>query len=249
MAPNLRSCGHEIFTFQRTEANPHTMTTLLKNRVACAVCGAFSDQIRIQSTNAFGSPDLDLRPPEMQRSTMHCWVQACPHCGYCAGEISTPLALSSAVLAGDAYQSRLKNPNRPQLANRFLCKAMLDEAAGKLAEAAWASIHAAWACDDQRNEDAAISCRNEAVRLIGAAAQKSQQIIEQAGVSEVVLADLLRRAGRHEEARDVAAAALSRVSDETIEKCLRFEIRLADQRDTRVHRVADALNDTSSGLG
>lgn len=36
----------------------------------CAVCGKESEQITLASTNTFGSPDLDLRPPEMKRSTM-----------------------------------------------------------------------------------------------------------------------------------------------------------------------------------
>ena len=54
------------------------MTTLDKAIVTCAICGEDAEQIEIGSTNAFGSPDLDLRPPPMKRQTMAFWMQACP---------------------------------------------------------------------------------------------------------------------------------------------------------------------------
>ncbi|MBR4908658.1 MAG: hypothetical protein IKZ43_06585 [Acidaminococcaceae bacterium] len=46
------------------------MTTMFRQKYKCAVCGAEQEFYGIASTNSFGSPDLDLRPPEMQRSTM-----------------------------------------------------------------------------------------------------------------------------------------------------------------------------------
>ena len=50
------------------------MTTLDERTSTCAICGGRSKQTVVASTNARGSPDLDLRPPEMQRSTMPYWV-------------------------------------------------------------------------------------------------------------------------------------------------------------------------------
>ena len=57
------------------------MTTQSAEECTCAVCGRVSMQGVIMSTNAFGSPDLDLRPPPMERFTIDHWVQECPHCG------------------------------------------------------------------------------------------------------------------------------------------------------------------------
>jgi len=54
------------------------MTTLFPQKETCFVCGNTSEHTVIGSTNAFGSPDLDLRPPEMQRSTITHRVQRCP---------------------------------------------------------------------------------------------------------------------------------------------------------------------------
>lgn len=74
------------------------MTTTVPHHSVCGVCGGISEQTGLQSTNAFGSPDLDLRPPEMERSTMCYWVQTCPQCGYCASDIAEKLQRSSGLL-------------------------------------------------------------------------------------------------------------------------------------------------------
>ena len=56
------------------------MSTMCDFPRICAVCGAMHEYRILTSTNAFGSPDLDLRPPMMKRGTMHLWVQECPSC-------------------------------------------------------------------------------------------------------------------------------------------------------------------------
>ena len=42
--------------------------------VICANCQGQNEQIIIGSTNQFGSPDLDLRPPETARGTILHWL-------------------------------------------------------------------------------------------------------------------------------------------------------------------------------
>ena len=50
--------------------------TLIRNvELKCAVCGKNSQQKWLSSTNIQGFPDLDMRPPEMKRSTIDTWVQ------------------------------------------------------------------------------------------------------------------------------------------------------------------------------
>ena len=63
------------------------MSTFLQITQICAVCKHKSSATIVASTNAFGAPDLDMRPPEMRRSTMHFWVSTCPKCGYTASDI------------------------------------------------------------------------------------------------------------------------------------------------------------------
>jgi hypothetical protein len=42
------------------------MTTIHQEEVSCAVCGSAQRVMELGSTNAFGSMDLDTRPPEMR---------------------------------------------------------------------------------------------------------------------------------------------------------------------------------------
>ena len=74
------------------------MTTIGKISAECVICGKESEHTSITSSNAMGSPDLDLRPPEMQRSTMEWWLQECPACGYVAPDISESVASIKAIV-------------------------------------------------------------------------------------------------------------------------------------------------------
>ena len=81
------------------------MSTMRPMDVTCRVCKKKSEQIILTSTNSFGSPDLDLRPPEMQRSTMCFWVQRCPSCGYVASSIDDSTNATRDYLNSDDYKN------------------------------------------------------------------------------------------------------------------------------------------------
>jgi len=119
------------------------MTTHYEKKVRCSECGAENEYTCIGSTNVFGSPDLDTRPPEMQRSTTFAPIQRCPECGYCASEVSTTHPEARAVVGGKEYRDQLNDPTYPELANSFLCKAMVDRESKDFSAATWAFIHAA----------------------------------------------------------------------------------------------------------
>lgn len=56
------------------------------------------------STSTWGYPDLDLRPSEMQRSSMFAWLQECPHCGYVARDIEqTHINVAPDFLKSEEY--------------------------------------------------------------------------------------------------------------------------------------------------
>jgi hypothetical protein len=57
-----------------------------------------------------------------------------------------------ALVESDEYRAQLLDKNFPELANTFLCYALLPEPDKIYEAAAWASIHAAWTCDDARAE-------------------------------------------------------------------------------------------------
>jgi hypothetical protein len=199
-----------------------------------------SSHIGISSTNAFGSADLDTRPPEMQRSTISSWVQKCPECGYCAREIDKAPAMAGGVVASPGYQNQLHCPDYPELANAFVCFRIVSEGAGRLLDAAWASIHAAWPCDDAAKVEAATKCRNEAVRLIQALHEQGGFLAEQGGADEAILADLVRRPGRFEEAVDVVDRSMATTEQGLIRAVLLYQKGLISKGDAAVHRIEEA---------
>ncbi len=217
------------------------MTTERLEVFRCALCSEESEHTTIGSTNAVGHPDLDARPPQMRRSTIFAWVQRCLACGYCAAEITSPCATAPSVVASNAYKRQLNDAAFPVLANSFLCKAMLDRETGDLASATWAHIHAAWACDDAKQEVLASNCRKEAAKLLVLAESKGQRISDQRGLSTAILVDLLRRAGEQEKARQVLARPLKTKAANVITKILKFQAELLDRHDLDCHTVAEAL--------
>lgn len=221
------------------------MTTFFPVKAKCAVCGATHEYNELGSTNAFGSPDLDTRPPEMQRSTMSAWVKSCPTCGYCAADITQAGPEAGAIVRGPEYLRQRADPSYPELANRFLCKALLDQGRGDHAGAAWAQIHAAWACDDAGRAGQANACRRGAVALIQRNLDGGSGLSEQPGAGLAIHLDLLRRSGRFDEARQLLEARRATVNDRVIAQIVDFQQGLITARDPNRHTIAEALEEGS----
>src|SRR5262249_6696974 len=145
------------------------MTTLFPQKETCFVCGNISEHTVIGSTNTFGSPDLDLRPSEMQRSTITHWIQRCPTCGYCARSISTGPEIAKQIVTSPEYVEQRDNPAYPALANQFLCWALIQAADGNDAVAGRAALDAAWICDDEQAAEKADICRRKAIASFASA--------------------------------------------------------------------------------
>src|SRR5947208_16297316 len=124
------------------------MTILAEQSAACGNCGHVFTHDTLASTSAIGSPDLDTRPPELQRSTMHTWIQRCPSCGYCSRDVAEFDNLFRPVIESAAYRSQLADARYPELASTFICAGMLAEAGEQQADAGWAYLQAAWTLDD-----------------------------------------------------------------------------------------------------
>lgn len=152
------------------------MTTIYHAKATCAVCGAENEYERIGSTNAFGSPDLDTRPPEMERSTISASVQRCPECGYCASEVSAAPPEAQTVVEETEYQNQLEDPRYPDLANAFLCNAIIDQRTNSYSDATWSLIQAAWVCDDADCREGATECRVRAAEMLRTAEEHGQQV-------------------------------------------------------------------------
>lgn len=239
------------------------MTTALNIQVTCASCGRESRQTEIGSTYIMGPPDLDTRPGQMQRSTMEYWVQMCPHCGYVDTEIKSAIQEAITVVRSETYQAQLRDPTVPELARRFLCHSVLEEALGNLADAGWASLHAAWACDDAPNSEAASRCRRRALASFEKATVVGQKITDQDYAEYPLVVDLLRRIGEFDQARNSCERAMTILSDaikhqskkkpvqhpkelRIIQRILMFEKKLLRSRDSEGHSLAEVTTRATS---
>lgn len=241
------------------------MTTMANQSYACSVCGGATSFPTVMSTNAQGSVDLDLRPPEMQRSTMSTWVQTCPFCGFAAPAIDRPTGVTRAWLSfpeyagltevtGDAPKASL-----PPLAREFFLAHKCHLADGMIDQAIDNLICGAWDCDDA-GEGAAGFARN--FRLL--AADLMEQMLEELGKpgegespedeqkrQQVVLGirlrstDLLRRARDFDRAAAQCSAAKRLLGaadyDRTLMLVAAYEQHLIDAGDTACHTVREAI--------
>lgn len=217
------------------------MTTLFQDVVSCGVCGASAFVTVMASTNQNGSTDLDTRPPPMMRDTMQTWLQACPECGYVAPELPVAAEGMANLVWSNAYQA-LRAPGTPARARPFTSYAYLQENMGKLDQAAWATIHAAWVCDDIGEKDWADRLRLDAVALIDRAAAAGSPLTDDATANGGIRTDLLRRAGRFEDADACASATLAMSPPEIVRKVLEFQRQLIAKQDRSCRTVAQAID-------
>ena len=164
------------------------MTTISYKKVACSICQNESTFPILESTNRFGSPDLDLRPPQMERSTMTYWVQQCPVCGYVASDISDSIGdLTTAWVNSEEYLNCASNL-KTNLAKRFFKHYTICLREKKMEDAFLAILHAAWACDDKKDYSGAIACRNLGIEIL-----KELLFLNDKTNFQLLMMDLLRR--------------------------------------------------------
>lgn len=212
------------------------MTTIEPVEVLCAECGQQSTHVSWMSTNTMEGPDIDLRPGEMMRSTMHTWVQRCPGCGYCAADISVPTE-ERALLKTPDYQAILHDGRFSPLAQSFLAQAFLDDERDPAA-AAHERLRAAWVCDDLEDDAAARECR----LLCAATFQRLKPFADDArGMTQAaLLVDALRRAGEFERAlKEIDGLAGYASADGFTGRVLELQRELIAAKDSAAHRLAE----------
>lgn len=200
----------------------------------CAVCGMESEQIVLASTNTLGGgPDLDWRPPEMMRSTMRWWIQECPHCGYISGNLDNETSVTIAWLKENAYTQCSNRNFLSELAANFYKCYLINKADGKQEDAFYAILYAAWACDDEEDNDNAIFCRRLAIEEIDILIKNQSEKIR----LKTQKIDLLRRAELFNTA--IEECDNLSVDDDLFIKILAFEMERAKDGDAKCYTVED----------
>ncbi len=219
------------------------MTISLLTQVKCSVCSFTSEQQVIAKKNTLGgSTALDTRQLEMIPSTSNLPIQVCPQCGYCCHHLAEGYPQAGKIVTSRIYQTQLKNPEYPELANWFLCHALIQKQAGEFAQAGWASLQAAWVCDDAKNDKAAQKSRQQAAVLLQKAIVKGENIDREPITKEVILIDIYRRCGDFDTALRICNNALRQKSEGIPIKLLEYEHKLLRQQDKRFHTLQEAVD-------
>jgi ferredoxin len=216
------------------------MTTFYEEFVECGVCGSASPQEILGSFSTTGTPDLDLRQSYPGFDPIRFMIQRCSFCGYCSRDLSDGTTALKEITEGAPYQEQLGNPDYPEMGNSYLCSAMIQEMTGRMPEAVWDTLHAAWICDDEGHEEQGKACRIKASKLI-TSLDEDETFTKDKMTDLCVQVDLLRRAGKFKQAADLIEEGLVRSDDEVLVKILLFEEKLIKERNTGRHGVGEVV--------
>jgi hypothetical protein len=209
------------------------MTTARDFDKKCAVCTKTSPQTVLMSTSSWGYPDLDLRPSEMQRSSMFAWLQECPHCGYVAVDIENEPGVSSELLKSDGYLACEGYEFKSDLAKRFFKHSLISKAKGDYRSQFFSLLHCAWKCDDAE-DGLAVEMRKLALKSIDKFNARSD---DEKSNLKLIKADLLRRSLQFDklisEFNDVT------FDDELKNEAIAFQLELAEKKDSSCYTIED----------
>jgi hypothetical protein len=195
----------------------------------CGACGApVPRPFRMPQPEI--APDLDMRPGEPARSTLGDWIQICRTCGAAAPDLARLPPAAAAVTASPAYRALTSEGIEETLP--FRRWALISAETGDAANAAEALLQAAWAADDAAAMTEAAELR---VRVADAwfGIDRPETALRRL--------DVLRRAGRFEDAAALAASLAAQSLDETAAAVLRFQQSRIEQRDVGRHLISRAL--------
>lgn len=213
------------------------MTRYVSEESSCAACG-HQQQVRLLvSTNSFSPASLEGRPGGQASLAILNAIQECESCGYCAPQISQ---LPGGIDPAPAI--RRTSLLRKSQANRWRVWSEIAEEAGDLAAAGWASLHGAWAAECERLPESARSSRLRAAKLFGECRSNGIEYGGSRAFEISVAADVLRRAGDFESARQVLAELGSR---QTVESS--FVLDRSEAGDVGDYSTADAARFAREG--
>jgi hypothetical protein len=190
----------------------------------------------LKSTNTFfGDPDLDLRPPELLRSTINTWVQRCPHCGYCYYNIEKGDTKYKKILSSPEYIDQLNSNQYTELANSFQCLALIKMIEDKAVEVGSEYHNAAWVCDDKGYSGQAVMCRTKAIHWYEIAVSRGEPFFYEQELVNLMMADLYRRVGSFEKALVYCEKGMSQTDHDEYRAFYRQENALIQAKDTDRH--------------
>lgn len=238
------------------------MSCIIDINTTCAICGTKSEQRLVASTFQYYLPDLDTRPGEMSRSTMHLWIEKCPHCGYISTDLSKEPLLSKevvhSIIESDEYKNCL-NVDFPSKAAKdfYRCAYIQKETLEKLPkiqrffkkrkiskDCFWRLMWCAWECDDYGEEYSELAKK---VRLLSIPYLRNSfsrwQDEEEYDSNLLVLVDLYRRTDQFDSVikylTDEKLSIISKFKRSTHRKIAQFQLEKAKEKDNSCYSLED----------
>jgi hypothetical protein len=218
------------------------MTTIHRHDVTCSVCGHQSETMVIGSTNQFGASDLDSRPPEMMRSTIHYWLHECLGCGCCAVDLTRLDPRVSDVVRRPAFQAmRAGLGELSESARKFRTATFIACELGDYAGAFLRALHEAWIHDDEGDSIRARAVRLDAVDFLHQVHRGGLRVYPEIGADDLVTVDLFRRAGEFDRAAAICLQVLLAPCSPEVRTVLEFQRTLCDRRDADCHTMDEVF--------
>lgn len=219
------------------------MTTFFRKQANCAHCGAIVEWQAVASTNAFGSMDLDMRPPPMERDTLQHDMQQCDACGFCSPAIDSGEGVDMTQVGLPQYANLACDDRFPLVARRFLAYAHMARAKGCHTRTAWASLRAAWVCDDSGSQfrGSATTCRFAALEAIDRLHAEGKTFSPDMETDQTLRLDMLRRAGEFQSTIELAARLRAAGLPEILAKLAAFQAKQAASRSQECYTIDQAM--------
>ena len=218
------------------------MTMLSKKEVICAICGGTNDHPVIATINLYGEGDLDFRPSELFRYTMHLWLKECPHCGYVSKNLSVASTGVSEVVNSDAYKKNQFSFIPDSFLGLCHAAAFIEEKLNEPKYTARFLLWAAWDADDRKDFEAAKLYRHQVADLLRPFLPDMNGLSEEDQVFTLKFIDILRRGRRFTEALELASA-IANLDDVSPRHQIiaRFQETLAKNRDYGCYTIEEAI--------
>jgi hypothetical protein len=201
------------------------MTLPLLIETTCYVCGHSVRLTTLGSTTFWGPYDLDGRPSGPGRYSIGLEIEVCPHCHYCAPDISVGNVKARDQVETSKYRQIFEDKALPRHARYFVCHAVVLDANGAHGGSALAFLHAAWLCDDE-NKPQASGFRQDALGQLERCGSKADQLLT---------LDLLRRTGQCQKARYLAERLITAPTFAAYQPLITYQLELINAGDIDRH--------------
>ncbi len=206
------------------------MTQIFPVKVKCPICKNEMEIYNLMSTNRFGAPDLDLRPPEMMRSTMNTWTKECNNCGYVSHDFKEKPIIDREFLETESYKNCDGFDFENNLSRIFYRESLINN--NDVDAQFYSLLHCAWACDDVNDVDNAIEIRKKAVELIDIMIDSDNNVN-----LKLTKADLMRRALMFEAV--IEEYSNMDLNEEFLNEIIEFQLIKAKEKDAGCYTTED----------